>query len=264
MAHAVWNGTVQFGLVSIPVKMNTAVSDNAPKFNQINSKTGNRVSQKRVDSVTGDEVPYDDIVKGKEVAKDMYVTISPEELTALDPVGSRTIDLDTFVDPAEINPLLFDSPYYLVPDKNAEKPYHLLREALAKTGKAAVGTFVMRSKQYVTCIWPTGEGLAMTTLHWSDELRPIENVPIVELSDKELEMASALIESLAGTFDPTAYTDEYRNKVNELIEAKAKGEELTPVREVPTVAMGDLMATLEASMAQFKDKKKEEKKAQTA
>lgn len=256
MAKAIWSGTVQFGLVSIPVKMTTAVSSKDPKFNQINSKTGHRINQKRVDAVTGDEVPYDDIVKGTEVGPKQYVTVTEAELGALDPVGSKTVEIDTFIDPSEIDPVLFEKAYYLEPEESSKGPYALLLEAMRKTGKAAIGTFVMRSKQYVTCMWPHGNSLAISTMHWHDEVRPAPEVK-VDIDARQLDMAIQLVESLAGNFDPTQYTDEYRTKVMNLIEAKIKGTSLPAPTAAPAVPMKDLLASLEASIQQSKKQAKD-------
>lgn len=262
MAKAIWNGSVQFGLVNIPVKMTTAVSSRDPRFHQINKKTGNRVQQKRVDAATGEEVPYEDIVKGTEIAKDNYVTITEEELSALDPIGSKTIEIDTFVDPGELDPVMFEKAYYLEPEKvEGAKPYALLLEAMRETGKVAVGTFVMRSKQYVSCVWPRGNGLAISTLHWHDELRDAPGVDTSDLDEKQLAMAKQLVESLAENFDASKYHDTYRERVNDLIEAKAEGKALPAPKQNPSVAMPDLMAALDASIAATKKAREEKIKA---
>lgn len=268
MAKAIWTGSIQFGMVNIPVKLNSAVKERDVHFRQINSKTGNQVKQKRVDAVTGTDVDYGDIVKGYEISPGKHVIIKPEELDALDPDASKTIEIDTFVDPSELDPVMFDHPYYLVPD-NADQPYVLLREALKKTGKAAIGTYVMREKQYVTCVWPHGEALAMTTLHWHDEvLEPATDLKNVSVDDRQIDMAAKLIESLSEDFDPSKYTDEHRAKVLDLIQQKADGKVIQAAAPAPAPKpMNDLLSALEASLAVI-DKKHQAKRdsqvAQTA
>lgn len=248
-------------MVNVPVRLNSAVKERDVHFHQINSKTGNRVKQKRVDAQTGLEVAYEDIVKGYEISKDKHITVKPEELDALDPDASKTIEIDAFVDPSELDPVMFDHPYYLVPD-NSDQPYVLLREALKKTGKAAIGSFVMREKQYVTCVWPHGDALAMTTLHWHDEvLAPATDLSHVKVDDKQVAMAVQLIENLSEDFDATRYTDEHRVKVLELIQQKADGKDVqaTPAPSQPK-PVKDLMAALEASL-KIVEKQHEDKRS---
>jgi len=261
MPRSIWSGAISFGLVNVPVKLFSAVNRKTVRFNQLNKDTGNRIQQKRVDPETGDEVSYEQIVKGYELTKDRYVVITPEELDALDPERTRTIDIEDFVDLDEIDPVYYDHPYYLVPDKGAAKAYGLLLGAMKEAGKVAIARVVIRSKEQLVAIRP-GEGdvLMMETMLFHDEVVPsddLDELPSakeLKASDRELKMAQQLIDSLSSEFDPSRYRDEYRDKVLDLIERKASGEEIAVQPEAPEPArVPDLMAALEASLAAVKD-----------
>jgi DNA end-binding protein Ku len=260
MPRSIWSGAISFGLVNVPVKLYSAVSRKTVRFNQLSAKTGNRIQQKRVDPETGDEVSYDEIVKGFELTKDRYVVLTPEELDALDPERTRTIDIEDFVSLDEIDPVYYDHPYWLVPDKGAAKAYGLLLEAMRDAGKVAIARVVLRSKEALVAIRPTDNGLMMETMLFADEVVPaddIEDLPEeqeLKVSDRELKMARQLIDSLTSDWEPTQYHDEYREKVLDLIERKAQGEEITVQPEAPQPAkVPDLMAALEASLAAVAD-----------
>jgi DNA end-binding protein Ku len=256
-----WSGAISFGLVNVPVKLYSAVSRKTVRFHQLNADTGHRIAQKRVDSVTGEEVPYEKIVKGFELTKERYVVITPEELESVAPEKTRAIDIEDFVDLEDIDPIFYDHPYYLVPDKGAGKAYGLLLEAMRESGKVAIARVVIRSKEQLVAIRPAaGDVLTMETMIFHDEVVPtdeLEGVPEakdLKTSDRELKMAQQLIASLASDFEPSKYHDEYREKVLELVERKAEGEEIAiqPQAEEPT-KVPDLMAALEASLAAVKD-----------
>jgi DNA end-binding protein Ku len=255
-----WSGAISFGLVNVPVKLYSAVSRKTVRFHQLNGKTGHRIAQKRVDPTTGDEVAYDDIVKGYELSKERYVVITPDELEALDPEKSRTIDIEDFVDLVDIDPVYYDHPYYLVPDKGAAKAYGLLLNAMKESGKVAVARVVLRSKEQLVAIRPApGDVLMMETMIFADEVvapDQIDDLPDskeLKASDRELKMAQQLIDSLSSDFEPEKYRDEYREKVLELIERKAAGEEIAVQPEAPKPKkVPDLMAALEASLAAVK------------
>ncbi|MGH2967934.1 MAG: Ku protein [Solirubrobacteraceae bacterium] len=277
MPRSIWSGAISFGLVNVPVKLYSAVSRKTVRFNQLNAETGNRIQQKRVDPETGEEVGYEQIVKGYELTKDRYVVITPEELDALDPERTRTIDIEDFVDLEEIDPVYYDHPYYLVPDKGAAKAYGLLLGSMEQAGKVAIARVVLRSKEQLVAIRPADDVLMMETMIFHDEVVPtdeIEDLPEgkeLKTSDRELKMAQQLIDSLSSEFDPSRYRDEYRDKVLDLIERKAQGEEIAVQPEAPQPArVPDLMAALEASLAAVKDKdgdgdgKAETKKRSTA
>jgi DNA end-binding protein Ku len=256
MARAIWSGAISFGLVNVPVKLYSATSPKTVRFHQLSGKTGARIKQKRVDPTTGDEVPYEDIVKGYELTPDTYVRIEPEELEALDPKATKTIDITEFVSLEEIDPIYYDHNYYLAPSAGGAKAYKLLLDAMQEAGKVGIGRVVLRTKQQLCALRPTGEVLTLTTMLFGDEvlgpdrLDELDAIEEAEASKRELAMAQQLIDSLSGEFDPTKYHDEYRERVLELIERKAAGEEIAvqPQAEEPAAAP-DLMAALEASLA---------------
>ena len=259
MPRAIWSGSISFGLVNIPVKLYSAVSRKTVHFNQLDVRTGARVKQKRVDSETGEEVPWDQIVKGYELPSGAYVTVTDDELAALDPKAVRTIEIEEFVDLAAIDPIFYDSAYYLSPDKSS-KPYALLTRALEEEGKVGIAHFVLRTKQYLAAIRPSEGRLLLSTMVYSDEINDpasgpeLDEAVDVEISDKELAMASQLVESLSAEFEPERFRDTYREAVLELIEKKAAGEEIVePVSQVQPEKVVDLMAALEASVAAAKE-----------
>jgi DNA end-binding protein Ku len=258
MARSIWRGAISFGLVNVPVKLYSAVSKKTVRFNQLHEKDHSRIQLKRFCAEEDAEVPYEEIVKGYEISPGRYVVITSDELERLDPKKTRTIDIEDFVDLDEIDPLFYEHPYYLAPDTGAAKPYKLLLEALRETNKVAIARVVIRSKEYLTAIRPAGDVLTMETMLFADELidpGDIEEIPDedVRATEREVDMARQLIESLATGFEPTKYHDEYRERVLELIERKAQGEEITVSAEPeePT-AVPDLMAALEASLAAAK------------
>src|SRR3954470_13622666 len=260
MPRAIWSGAISFGLVNIPVKLYSAVSRKTVRFHQLDREDNQRIQQKRVNPRTGEEVPYENLVKGYELAPDRYVIITPEELEGLEPQKTRTIDIEDFVELSEIDPIYYDHPYYLVPDKGAAKAYKLLLDAMKDAGKVAVARVVIRSKENLVAVRPLDGVLTMETMLFSDEVIPadgIDEMPDdgkVETSDRELKMAQQLIDSLSSDFEPGKYRDEYRDRVLELIERKAEGEEIAiqPQADEPA-KVPDLMAALEASLAAVKD-----------
>jgi DNA end-binding protein Ku len=254
MPRAIWSGAISFGLVNVPVKLFTAVSPKDVRFNQIERGTHQRIRQKRVSSATGEEVAYDDIVKGYELGTDRYVVIEPEELESLDPKATRSIDIEDFVDLVDIDPIYFERPYYLVPDPAGAKAYALLRDAMKETGKVGIARLVLRTKQYLAAIRPVGHALVIETMYYADEVVDPDELgglpEDLEVGEKERRIAHQLIESLSSDFEPSKYRDEYREKVLELIEAKAQGATIaapTPSDEDATDVV-DLMAALEASL----------------
>ena len=256
MARATWSGSISFGLVNVPVKLFTAVRSHTVHFTQLHKDTHARIRQKRVDEETGEEVAYQDIVKGYEVASDQYVVVDPDELAELDPDASRTIDIRDFVDLGEIDPVYYDRPYYLMPDGDAAaKPYRLLTDAMARTDKVAVATMVMRNKEYLVAIRASDDLLLLSTMNYADEvadpadLDAPDNLGDVDVSEREVGMAEQLIESLVTGFDPSAYEDTYQQRVVEFLEAKAQGEQVdlpAPARDTGGVV--DLMSALEQSL----------------
>jgi DNA end-binding protein Ku len=264
MPRAIWSGSISFGLVNIPIKLYNAVSKKSVQFNQIDARSGSRIRMKRVSATTGDEVSQDDIIKGYEVSPDRYVTIEPSELDALDPEATRSVDLEEFVSLVDIDPIFYDSPYYVAPTKGSEKPYALLVRAMEESGKVGIARFVMRSKQYLAALRPKEGRLMLSTMVYADEVVPDEQVAEfqgldgIDLSDRELTMAQQLIESLSNAFEPERFRDEYRDRVLELIERKSAGvEEIVeaPAAIEPTKVV-DLMAALEASVKEAQEARK--------
>jgi DNA end-binding protein Ku len=261
MARAIWSGSISFGLVNIPVKLYTAVSRKNVAFHQIDKRTGSRIKQRRVSAADGEEVAYEDIVKGYELPGGDYVTIDDDELSALDPEAARTIDIEEFVDLADIDPIYYDSAYYLVPDATTAKPYKLLAQAMDESQKVGIARFVMRTKQYVAAVRPKDGKLLLSTMVYDDEVvRPEEIggfdvLDKVEVGSKEVAMAEQLIASLSDAFEPAKHRDTYREAVLELIERKAAGETeiLAPPSAPAAEKVIDLMAALEASVAAAKE-----------
>lgn len=256
MPRAIWNGSISFGLVNIPVKLFTAVSKKNVQFHQIDARTGARVRQQRISSADGSEVPFEAIVKGYEMHPGQYVVVEPAELDALDPEATHTIDLDAFVDLAEIDPIFFDSPYYLAPLEIGRKPYALLVKAMEEEHKVGIARFVLRTKQYLAALRSVNGLLVLSTMVFPDEIQPsgaideLDGLEDLNVSDRELTMARQLIESLSSPFVPEDYRDTYREQVLELLERKAAGEEIvmSPAPAPEPAPVGDLVAALERSV----------------
>ena len=259
MARAIWSGAISFGLVNIPVKLYSAVSKKTVRFHQLDSKDNTRIQQKRVNPNTGEEVPFEQLVKGYELSPDRYVVIRPEELESVEPKKTRTIDIEDFVEIHEIDPIYYDHPYYLAPGTGAAKPYRLLLEAMKATERVAIARMVIRSKENLVAIRPRDDVLTMETLLFGDEvvspddLGDLEAAGDAKATKKEVDMARQLIDSLSSEFDPSKYRDEYRDTVLDMIERKAEGQEIA-VQETPEepAEVPDLMAALEASISQSK------------
>lgn len=260
MARAIWTGSISFGLVNVPVKVYAAVKKQDVSFHQLDEKTGARVRNKRVSEKTGREVDYEQIVKGYEFGKGKYVTVTQDELEDFKPETTRTIDIEDFVELDDIDPIFYDKTYYLAPaskGSGAGKAYALLLQAMHKQQKVGIGRVVMRTKQYLAAIRPLGlddKVLAMSTMVFNDEVVPtseLSEVPsrMPPVSDKELQMAARLVESLTGEWKPSKYKDTYREELLDLIERKAKGKEIVVEEAAPQAEkVVDLMAALEASL----------------
>ena len=257
MPRAIWSGSISFGLLNVPVKLYSAVSKKSVSFRELRESDSSRIRHRRVAESDGEEVSYDEIVKGYELAPEQYVIITKDELEELDPKKTRAIEIQDFVDLDDIDPIFFDHPYYLGPDKGAEKAYGLLVKAMTDARKVAVARFVLRNKENLAALRPMDGVMTMATMRFADEvITPKEIAESIEVVDskptkKELEMAKALIDSLAADFDADAYRDEYREQLLALIERKAKGEQVSaPTSEAPTPTKApDLMAALEESLA---------------
>jgi DNA end-binding protein Ku len=256
MPRAMWTGTIGFGMVTVPVKLYSAVDRKTVRFHQLSAKSGVRVSQKRVDPSTGEEVPYAEIVKGYELAPDRYVVIEPGELETLEPKKTKTIEIEEFVDLSQIDPVYYDHPYYLAPGAGGLKPYRLLLDAMRETGKVAIARVVIRSKEQLVAVRPMGDVLGMATMLFADEvlspdrLDEVADAAEVKTTKRELEIAKQLVDSLAGEFEPDAFRDTYREQVLELIERKAQGKAIAvqPAAEEVAAPAPDLMSALKASL----------------
>jgi DNA end-binding protein Ku len=269
MARAIWSGSISFGLLNVPVKLYSAVARRNIALREIRESDSARIKHRRVAEGTDEEVPYEEIIKAYEITPGQYVPLSKDEMAAMAPEKTRAIGVVDFVDLDEIDPIYFDSPYYLGPADGAEKAYSLLAAAMEASGKVAIARFVFRNKEHLAAIRTSGGVLTLTTMRFADEVVPAAELEEVlpdkapKVAKKEQEMAEQLIESLSTDFDPTAYRDEYREQLLGLIERKAEGKEIVASEaEAPKATKApDLMAALEESIAAVKDKGAEPKKA---
>ncbi|MFF5083332.1 Ku protein [Actinoplanes sp. NPDC000266] len=255
MARPIWTGAITFGLVSVPVAMYSATHEHEVSFHQFEKGTGDRIRYKRVNERTGKEVDYDDIVKGADVGGGDYVMLDQEELDSVAPGRSRSLDIDRFVELDAIDPLYYDKTYFLGPGRDeTEKVYGLLRDAMADSGRAAIGTLVMRGKEYLAVIRADGDLLMLQTMYFADEVRDpkdqIDSLPRRNAAKPaELHMAQQLIDSMAGKWRPADFRDTYTDRVNKLIDEKKAGEQITPAAEAPEpTAATDLFEALRRSV----------------
>jgi DNA end-binding protein Ku len=255
MPRAIWTGSLSFGLVNVPVGLFSATDDKAIHFNQFQAGTPDRIRQKRVNERTGEEVEFADVVKGYDLGGGEYVIVTPEELESVEPGRSRTIEITDFVDLDAIDPIYYKSTYYLGPQgEQAVRPYALLREAMAQSNKVAVASLVLRTKEHLVTIRPTQSVLALETMYFADEIRdPVTEVPAVpsevDFSGRELTTAKLLIDSMASAWDPSLYEDEYRKRVEGLIDEKRQGKVIVTERpETEPTKVVDLMEALQASV----------------
>ncbi|MDQ2630701.1 MAG: Ku protein [Actinomycetota bacterium] len=271
MARAIWSGTISFGLLNVPVRMYSAVARRNIALREIRESDNARIKHRRVAEGTDEEVPYENIVKAYELSPGQYVPLGKEEMAALAPEKTRAIDVQDFVDIEEIDPMYFDSPYYLGPADGAEKAYSLLAAAMENSGKAAIARFVFRNKEHLSAIRASDGVLTLTTMRFHDEVVPADELDVLpdkkqKVAKREREMAEQLIDSLSTEFEPNQYRDEYREQLLALIEKKAEGKEIVaPEAEEPKATKApDLMAALEESIAAVKDKGKGAKKEKPA
>ena len=256
MARAIWSGSINFGLVSIPVGLFSATEDHTVHFHQLQRGTADRIRYRRINERTGNEVDYGDIVKGRDVGGGDYVIVEPEELEAIAPGRSRSIDITSFVDLAEIDPVYFQKTYWLAPDgEQYARPYALLLEAMTRTNRAGIATFVMRGKEYLTAIRADGDVLALHTLFFADEIRnPVDQLDTlperIAAGGKELDMAITLVESMSGPWQPQDYRDTYTERVEQLIDDKRRGHEIVTAAEPPEATeVPDLLEALRRSIS---------------
>lgn len=257
MARPIWHGSITFGLVTIPVALYSATEDHTIHFNQFERGTADRIRYQRVNERTGKQVDYADIVRGHEVGDGEYVVVEPDELAAIAPGRSQSIEIETFVDLADIDPIFFQKTYWLAPAKpDNAGPYTLLVAAMAKTNRAGIATFVMRGKEYLTAVRADGDVLALDTLFFADEIREPVKPEKKKPAGKQLNMATSLIEAMSGTWKPGDYHDTYTAKVHRLIEDKRKGKEIVTEAEPPEPTdVVDLMDALRRSVESAKTKR---------
>jgi DNA end-binding protein Ku len=251
MARSIWNGTITFGLVAVPIKVHSAVEDTGIRFHQVHAKDGARVKQVRICSKDGKEVPYKQVAKGYEVRAGEYVMLDQEEIDAAAGEHSKVIVLDEFVGAGEIDPVYYDRSYYLGAGKDGQDAYRLLHDALERSERVGIGRWVFHNREYLAAVRPLERVLALHTIRFQAELIDADSLDIPTPSRKpnrrELEMAGKLVDSLHARFDPSSFHDTYRDRVLDLIKAKARGEEPDlPAPPKPEESQ-DLMAALEAS-----------------
>jgi DNA end-binding protein Ku len=257
MPRSIWTGSLSFGLVNVPVSLHSAVRDEGVHFRQLHEKDGAPIDTRRFCSEEDVEVPWEEIVSGYEVGKGSWVTLTDEELAAAEPRKTRTIDIEEFVDLAEIDPIYFDHPYFLVPpdSEGAARAYRLLVEVMKGSDKAAIGRFVLRTKEYLVALRVRDDALTLTTMLFHDEVRPTKGIEPSKAkktapSKKEVDQAVALIEALSQEFDASSYRDRHRERLLKIIRDKKKGRKIKlPEAEDEPKAVPDLMAALEESLA---------------
>jgi len=266
MPRSMWKGVVSFGMVSIPIRLyNATESTSRVSFRQLCPDHHSPISYKRWCAEGDHEVQYSEILRGYEVGKDRYVIIDDKDLDNLPLPTAHAIDISEFVPFDEIEPgLYFDNSYYVEPEELGKKPYQLLRQALQATGKMAIAKIALRDKEHLAALHPNGNGLLMNTLHWPDEIRSVEGLKGLEgevkINPKELEMAKALIESLADSFDPSRYKDEYREAVLKVVKAKMEGEVIEAPEAPQPAKVMDLMEALRQSVEQAKKQRASKEK----
>ena len=257
MPRAIWKGAINFGLVTIPVGMYTATDDKTPKFKQLRKTDHSPIRYKRVAESDGEEVAWEDIVKGYEVEKDRFVVFTDEELAAAHPDGDKLVDVIQFVDEDEIDPMMYQKSYYLAPEKTGVKAYRILREALEDKGRVGIAKVSIREKQQLATLRVKDDILVMETMFWPDEIRPADFEELeakVDIRPEEVEMAGAIIDNLTKEFDGSQFVDQTREAVEDLAAKKIAGEEIVaPAAPEPTKVV-DLLEALKASVEATKEK----------
>lgn len=253
MPNAIWTGAIGFGLVNVPVRLVLATRSHDLRFNQLEAGTNARIRYRRVSEATGEEVPAERIKRGYEIERGRWVIVEPDEIEGIAPRASQVIEIEQFVELAAIDPIHFDTPYYVVPEERAAKPYALLVRVMEDMGRVAVGRFVLRNKQRLVAIRPLQGALCLETMRWADEITlptSLEGLPgEVEFTERELEVARRLVEALSGPFDAATWRDTYRDQLLALIEQKAQGRQVVhPPAPEPVAEVVDLVEALEASL----------------
>jgi DNA end-binding protein Ku len=263
---ALWKGAVSFGLVNIPVRLYSAVEEKSLRFRLLHEEDGGRIKYQRICAKCGREIAWDEIVKGFEFSKDQYVTFNDDELQALDVDSIKSIDVVSFVPLEDIDPIYFNRTYYVVPEPSGLKAYRLLQDALEAEGQVGVAKVALREKEHLATIRLKDGLFVLETMHWPDEIREPEFEELekrIDVADAEVKMARQLIQQLSDEFRPEAFVDEYRTGLEDLVQKKVEGQEVTVAaepEEEPTKVV-DLMEALQASVAEAKKKKEPESKA---
>jgi len=256
MAHAIWSGSINFGLVTIPVKLFTAVKTDDLSFNLLHAKDEGRIKYERTCSVDGKPVPWDEIVKGYEFEKGEYVLLTDDDFKKVNPEATQSVDILEFVELDKINPMYFDKPYYLEPTKQGRHAYALLRETLTQSNRVAIARVVVRTKEYIAAVKAIGEALVLELMHWASEIVPSDTLEIPgreNLPEKEMQMARMLVDTMSvEEFEPEKFTNKYHDELMTMIEARAAGKELPKPKKAPArskvVNLMDVLAqSLEAS-----------------
>jgi DNA end-binding protein Ku len=251
--RSIWNGWLSWGTVNVPVKLFSAVESKSVHFNQLHATDGARIKQKRVNPRTGDEVPYDRIVRGYEVSPDKWIVLTKEEAQAADGRRAKVIDIEDFVADSAIDPVFYDHPYYVGPQDGGEHAYRVVHKALERSGKVGIGRFVLRSREQLVALRPRDGVLTLMTMRFHDELVDSGTVeieaPKKAPGDREVQMAAKLVESLSADFEPEKYKDTYREAVMKLVDRKARGETIEVAEPERAEPPDDLMAALEASLS---------------
>jgi DNA end-binding protein Ku len=260
MAHAIWTGSINFGLVTIPVKLYSAIREHELHFNYLHKKDLGRIRYERVCSVDGQKVGWSDIVRGFPYGKDEYVVVSDEDLKRASPEAARSVDIVEFVNAGEIDPILFDVPYYLAPERAGRHAYAVLREALDQTGKVGIARVVLRAREHLAALKPEGSALVIAMMHWADEVVAPTDLDVpkdTKAGAAEMKMAKMLIDTMSSTFDPSGFQDRYREDLMKLIEAKAEGRRAPRAAGRPRAATNvvDLARVLEESLAEQRERR---------
>ncbi|MDP9024502.1 MAG: Ku protein [Candidatus Eremiobacteraeota bacterium] len=260
MAHSIWSGAINFGLVTIPVKLFTAVRSDELSFNMLHAKDEGRIKYERVCSVDGKPVPWDEIVKGYEYEKGQYVMLSDDDFKKVNPEATQSVDILEFVDLDQINPMYFDKPYYLEPSKQGRHAYALLREALSLANKVAIARVVIRTKEYIAAVKPSGEAHVLELMHWANEIvdqSTLELPGSEKLPEAEMKMAKMLIDTMSvDAFEPEKFTNRYHDEMLAMIEARAQGKELPKAKKAPArTKVVNLMDVLAQSLEESKKRR---------
>lgn len=260
MAHAIWSGAINFGLVTIPVKLFTAVKSDELSFNLLHKKDEGRIKYERVCSIDGKAVPWDEIVKGYEYEKGEYVILTDEDFKKVNPEATQSVDILEFVELDKINPMFFDKPYYLEPTKQGRHAYALLREALSKSNRVAIARVVIRTKEYIAAVKPLDDALVLELMHWSSEIVGADSLELPgseKLPEAEMKMAKMLIDTMSvDEFEPEKFVNRYHDEVLAMIDARAKGQELPKAKKAPARAkVVNLMDVLSASLEESKKRR---------